>query len=133
MLIIFMIYNDLTKIRNAYAAKHEQVILPYSKLTFNVIKVISKKGYTGEVKKDKDKNSNKEYIKVNLKYNDGVPFIHLLKIISKPGQRIYTQYSDLRKYRQGFGDIIISTSKGIMTGEEAQKNKLGGEIICEVF
>ena len=80
-----------------------------------------------------NKKKTKKDIELTLNYKDGVGAISGLKRISKPGQRIYLPLTKIKKVREGFGISIVSTSKGIMTDKEARKQKLGGEIICEIW
>ena len=75
----------------------------------------------------------KKVIEITLKYNEKVPVISGLKRISKPGQRIYKRAKELKSVKGGCGIAIISTSKGLMTDKEARKQKLGGEVICEIW
>ncbi len=75
----------------------------------------------------------KKVIKIILKYEDKTPAIAGLKKISKPGQRIYLGAREIKPVKSGRGVAIISTSKGLMTGKEAKKQKLGGEVICEIW
>lgn len=129
-----MLYNDLIKIKNAYQARQIEVILPYSKLTHEVVKTLRRRGYLGEVKTIE--GTPKEpfpSLNVELCYTQGVPHLNELRFLSKPGQRLYARQSQLHKVRQGFGDLIVSTPQGIMTASEARKKKIGGEVICEVF
>lgn len=126
-----MIHNDLIKIKNAYLAGQTEVSLPYSTLTQNVVKVLTYRGYVGETNIVK-KGAWQELV-VSLRYAAGVPHLHDLKFLSKPGRRLYARATELHRIRQGFGDVIISTSQGVMTASQAKKKGLGGEMICEVF
>ena len=126
-----MIHNDLVKIKNAYMARQKEVELPYSKLTENVVKVLSSRGYVGEV--ELVQKDDRKALQVQLRYAAGVPHLHELTLLSKAGRRIYAHVSELHRIRQGFGDVIISTSKGVMTASQAKQKRLGGEMICEVF
>lgn len=126
-----MIQNDLIKIKNAYLAKQQRLTLPYSTLTENVVKVLAHRGYIGEVA-IVHKEGKKE-LTVSLRYAAGVPHLHDVKLLSKSGRRLYARASELHRVRQGFGDVIVSTSQGVMTASQAKKKGLGGEIICEVF
>ena len=126
----------LTRIRNAQMAEHMEVIIPFSKLRWAIAKVLeSEKFIKTAVKKKTDKF---EFIKIILKYTEisntqKTPAISGIKRISKEGQRIYLKKDKIRKVKNGYGIAIISTSKGLFTGEEAYKKKLGGEYICEVW
>jgi small subunit ribosomal protein S8 len=124
-----MLYNDLTRIKNAYLAKHNEVHVPYSTLTHSVFTLLSEQGYIGKVTMEKKTRD----IVAELRYTSGVAHLSDLKFVSKPGRRLYARASELHTVRQGYGDLIVSTSQGIMTAREAKKKKLGGELLCEVF
>ncbi len=129
--IMTSISDALTRIRNAQAVEKESVSVPFSNFVFDIAKVLKKEGFVGELKK-KGKQPKKELI-ISLKYQEGDPFISSLKMVSKPGQRIYKGCKDLRKVKGGRGIFVISTSQGVMSDREARKKKAGGEIICEVW
>jgi len=135
------ITDMFNRIRNAQAVFYQTVVIPFSNLKYQIAKTLEKEGFVGAVEK-KGKGAQK-IIQISLKYKkepsasggekNAEPFIFGVKRISKPGQRIYRDYRSLRPVRDGYGITIISTSKGIMTNKEARKNKLGGEVICEVW
>jgi small subunit ribosomal protein S8 len=129
--------NMLTTIRNAQSAAKPTVMLPYSRLKYEIAKILERKGFIAgaEKKSKKLKKTSKirPSIEIELKYKNKVPAISGAKKISKPGQRIYVAASDIKKVKQGQGIGIISTSKGLMTDYEAKKQKVGGEMICEVW
>jgi len=126
------IADMLTRIRNAQAVGQAFTEIPFSKVKFLVAKILVDKGFLKEAKEVRKKD--KKFIKAFLKYRkDKTPAISDLKRISKPGQRIYKKAIEIKKVKSGYGFSIVSTSKGIMTGEEARKNNLGGEILCEIW
>ncbi len=125
------IADMLTRLRNAQQVGKKTVELPFSKFKFELAKIIKRAGYIEEMAKHGKKN--KKILEVVLKYKDKTPAISEIKRISKPGRRIYVSSKDIRPVRQGFGMIIISTSRGLMTDKEAKKQKLGGEVICEIW
>ncbi len=126
------IANMLTQIRNALAVKKQEVILPYSKLKHNLAKLLETQGWVEKV--EEAGMEPKKSLKLMLKYyGDGLSAIAGVKRVSKPGQRIYAKAQDIPKYRLGIGATIISTSKGLMTDQEARKEKMGGEIICQIW
>jgi small subunit ribosomal protein S8 len=126
------ISNMLTSIRNAQAVFHQTVDIPFSVLKYEILKILEKRGFIERAEKKSQKN--KKFIKITLKYNNGVPAISGIKRISKAGQRIYISAQKIRKVKSGYGLAIISTSKkGLITDKEAKKNNLGGEILCEVW
>ncbi len=126
------ITDMLNRIRNASAVSKETVSIPFSKLKYQMAEILHQKGFVSKVEK-KGRSINKT-IEVKLKYDkENNPVILGLKRISKPGQRIYVGSKDIKKVRGGYGIAIISTPKGLMTERDARKNKLGGEILCEIW
>jgi len=121
----------LTRIKNGLRVRKKQVSAPYSKIKVGILKILKDKNLI-EGFKVQENGAKKNFI-IYLKYDEnGEPFIEDLKRISKPGRRVYAGYKDLKPLKRGFAFRIVSTSRGIMTDEEARKRKLGGEIICEV-
>ncbi len=122
----------ITRIKNAGAVGHESLSLPYSKLKAAVADVLERAGYIKYSEK-KGKKTNKT-LTIGLLYKkDGTPRITEAKRISKPGRRIYRGVKEIFPIRYGKGSIILSTSKGIMTGKDAKKAKLGGEALFEIW
>jgi small subunit ribosomal protein S8 len=125
------ISDMLTRIKNAQAVGHPTVEIPFSNFKYELAKILAKNGFIEAVEKKGRKT--KKYFEITLKYKEGMPVISGLKKISKPGQRIYTNFQKIKKVKGGYGVAIISTPKGLMTDKEAKKQKIGGEIICEVW
>lgn len=126
------IANILTLIRNAQAVSKERVKIPFSSLVWEIVKVLERKGFIEEASK-KGRNLNR-FIDLKIKYDeDNKPFIRGLKKVSKQGQRIYIGSKEIRSVKSGYGIVIISTPKGLMTGQEARKKNLGGEILCKIW
>ena len=125
------ISNMLTSIRNALAVGHPTVSVPFSNLKYKIAKILEKEDFIE--KAEKKGKGVKKSLEITLKYDGKVSAISGLKRISKSGQRIYLPYKKIKKVREGFGIAIISTSKGLMTNKEARKQKLGGEVICEIW
>lgn len=125
------ITDMLNRIRNAQLSKLPLVEIPFSKLKQEVAKILAKEGFVGGVETKGRKE--KKVLELTLKYTEGVPAISGLKRISKPGQRIYVDSRKVRKVKGGYGLAILSTSKGLLTDKEARKQKLGGELLCEVW
>jgi len=123
------IADYLTRIRNASRAKHSSTRIPYSRLKENISKVLLERKIIEGYKVNKAGNFKE--IEVTLKDWDREPLA--IKRVSKPGQRIYIGSKNIKAVKNGLGVLILSTSKGIMTGEQARKAKLGGEAICEIF
>ena len=127
---MLQIVNMLTKIKNAQRVKKAIVSIPYSNLKYSLAKILEKEGFVEEVKK---RGRTKKKIIVRLKYDNNLPAIHGIKTISTPGRRLYFKKKDLYLPKAGYGILIISTPKGILTSKEAKKMKVGGEAICEVW
>ncbi len=125
------ITDMLNQIKNAEAVAKTDILIPLSKIKNEIADILSKEGFVGEVKKA-TKGKIKS-LKITLKYNNDIPAMEGFKRVSKPGQRIYEGFANIKKVRGGFGISIISTSKGLMTNKDARYKKLGGEIICKVW
>ena len=126
------ISDMLTRIRNALMAKKSEVVLPYSNFKNSLAKVLQAEGWISKVEL-KETDGFKSLV-LQLKYDPtGEPVISGIKRVSKPGQRIYSSTVAIPKVLGGMGTTIISTSKGLMTDKEARKNKVGGEIVCQVW
>ena len=132
-----MSFNDslsdmLTRIRNAHKVNQSVTHCLSSNLNNNVLKVLKNEGYIRDYKKI-DIREGINQIKIELKYNEGIPVIKRIKRISKPGIRVYSKIKELPKPYGGLGISIISTPKGVMSDQKARANNVGGEILCEVF
>jgi len=125
------ISDMLNRIRNAQAVLKERVDVPFSNLKYEIARVLEEKGFIEKVEK-KGKRT-KRTIEITLRYKDKIPVISGLKMVSKPGQRIYKSFREVRPVKSGYGIAIISTPKGLMTDKEVKKQRLGGEIICEIW
>ena len=122
----------ITRIRNAQMRLLHKVQIPSSKFRVMILEVLKQEGYISDYKILSD-TKNKNTISVDLKYNNGLPVIKEIKRISKPGRRIYAKATSIPKIKNGLGLAIVSTSKGIMTDNDARNQNVGGEIICRVF
>jgi small subunit ribosomal protein S8 len=125
------IADMLTRIRNAIMANHDYVLVPSSKTKLSVIKIFGEGGFIDRYEVLKGKPQ--PMIKVHLKYKDGQSAILGLERVSKPGLRVYVEGREIPRVYGGLGIAILSTSKGIMTGQEAWRQHLGGEILCYVW
>jgi len=126
------IADMLTRIRNAQAVRKETVVFPFSRMKYEIAEIMKRKGFIKEVKSLGRKTGKK--IKVELSYSEqGLPAISGLKMVSRQSQRIYKSAGEIRAVKGGTGISIVTTSKGLMTGKEAKKNNIGGEIICEIW
>ncbi len=125
------IADMLNRIRNAQAVLQPTVDIPFSNLKYEIAKILAKYGFVGKIEKKGKKI--KKIIEITLKYDDKIPAISGLKRISKPGQRIYLPTKKIKRVRGGYGIVIVSTPRGLMADKETRKQRLGGEIICEVW
>ena len=123
----------LTRIRNGQMARLVTVTSPSSKLRVGVLEVLKREGYIENYKEELEESSSHKKLSIELKYVDGQSVIREIKKISKPGRRVYSSIEDLKKYYNGLGIAILSTSKGIMSDYEARLQNVGGEILCSVF
>jgi len=133
--VMYPIANMLTQIMNAQAVNKESVIFPFSKMKFDIANVLQASGYVVgvEKKKRKAKKSEQEFISIVLKYDEHGPAINGVKLVSRPSRRMYIKASQIKPVRSGYGISVISTPKGILNHKEAKKQKLGGEILFEVW
>jgi small subunit ribosomal protein S8 len=130
----------LTRIRNAAAAGISELAMPASKIKIEIAKILAEEGWIqkfeilgAETAKAKADGTFKE-LKIVLKYKkSGRPAITALKRVSKPGLRVYTGKDKMPTVLNGLGIAIISTSRGLMTGKKAKKEKMGGEVVCEIY
>ena len=128
------IADYLTRLRNANSAGHRTVSVPASNLKKEITKILFDQGYILSYKFE-DTSNNQGNIKIALKYDSLTkdPVIKKIQRISTPGLRQYNSSINLPRVLNGLGISIISTSKGVMTGKEAKKNNVGGEVICYVY
>ena len=136
------ITDMLNRIRNAQAVSHSTVSMPFSNLKYEIAKILERENFIEKAEKKGKKT--KKIIEITLKYlsrsgassprgEDKASVIIGLKRISKPGQRIYLSAEKIKRVKGGYGIAIISTSKGLTTDKEARKQKLGGEVLCEIW
>ncbi len=125
--------NMLSQIKNASMVGKEFVELPHSKMNEAVAKVIEKVGFVKEVKVFKEGGAATKSLHIDLAYDKGGKAkIMDIRRVSKPGRRLYASHEEIKRVDPKFGLLVISTPQGVMSGEEARKQKVGGELICEV-
>jgi small subunit ribosomal protein S8 len=127
------IADMLARIKNAYTTNMDTVAIPFSKFKGDIANILDEEGYirSHEIRKEEGIQG---VIKVHLKYNkNGNCAISGLKRISKPGLRVYAEKDKIPKVMGGLGVVIISTSKGVLTGSKAKESGIGGEVICSVW
>lgn len=127
-----IIADSLTRIRNASMRRLEVTTLYYAKIVVSILEVFKTKGFIKDYKvNDKD---GKQSIMVQLAYDDqGKSMINEIKRISKPGRRVYKGRSELKRFKNGYGTIVVSTSKGVIGNDEAYKANVGGEALCSIW
>lgn len=125
------IADMLTEIRNAQVVNKDTVSIPFSNLKYEIAKILKREGFIEKIEKKEKKV--KKYIEITLKYSEKIPAISGLRRVSKPGQRIYLPAKKIKRVRGGYGIVVISTSKGLMTDKESRKQKIGGEVLFEVW
>jgi len=125
------IADMLNRIKNAQTVSRSTVEVPFSNFKYEIAKILEKHGFIEKVEKKGRKV--KRAIVITLKYRDKTPAISGLKRVSKPGQRIYLDLTQIRRVKGGYGLAVISTSKGLMVDKEARKQGLGGEVLCEIW
>src|SRR3954463_4508686 len=122
----------LTRVRNAAKEKHEKLEVPASRLKANIVRVLKEEGYIKNFRLQREEG--RPVIKVYLKYSEkGDAIIQGIRRVSRPGLRRYAGYQEIPKPLGGAGIAIVSTSKGVLTGQKARLAKLGGEVLCEVW
>jgi len=124
----------LTRVRNAARARHQKVAVPWSRLKENIVKILIEEGYLKESKKVKATQGGGDDLVIQLKFDrENRPIITGLKRVSSPGRRVYVGAKGLTPVRKGLGIHVLSTPKGILVDREAQKAKVGGELLCSVW
>jgi small subunit ribosomal protein S8 len=126
------IADMLTRIRNAINAKHAKVDVPASNLKTEIARILKDEGYIADYKVSGE--GVRRSLRIRLKYSTkNEPVITSLQRISKPGRRVYLGRDDIRLVLGGLGLSIISTSKGLMSGQQARKQNMGGEHVCNIY
>ena len=122
----------LTRVRNAYNAKHEMVEVPASKMKQEIVKILLNEGYIKDYKVVPDEKQG--VISIWLKYGDNKKkVLSGIKRVSKPGLRVYAAWDEIPRVLKGLGIAIVSTSKGIMTDKRARREKIGGEVLAYIW
>jgi len=125
------IADMLTRIRNAIMARHDFVLVPASRMKLSIARILKEEGFINDYEVLKGKPHRT--IKVHLKYSDkNQPVLSKLERVSKPGLRVYVERKEIPRVYGGIGIAIISTPKGVMTGQHARRRGLGGELLCYI-
>ena len=126
------IADMLTRIRNAVMVRHDSVLIPASRMKLSIARILKEEGFINDYEVLKGKPHR--VIKVHLKYIDkNQPVISGLERVSKPGLRVYVQKREIPRVYSGLGIAIVSTSKGVMLGQQAWRQGIGGELLCYVW
>lgn len=126
------ISDFLTRIRNASSAGKDECVSPHSKMKAEIARILKEEGFIANLSEAKDDRGHKTLV-VQLKYVNGEPSINGLKRVSRPGLRLYTKSSDIPRVLNGLGVCILTTPKGMMKDRDARRQKLGGEMVCNVW
>ncbi|HOK48313.1 MAG TPA: 30S ribosomal protein S8 [Bryobacteraceae bacterium] len=125
------IADMLTRIRNAIKARHPKVDVPASRLKLEIARILKEEGYILNYKVAEE--GAKKTIKIYLKYHANArPVITELTRVSKPGCRVYVSHDEIPRVVGGLGINILTTPRGVMTGRDAQRQRVGGEILCQI-
>ena len=129
------IADMLARVRNAQMVQHADVRVPSSKIKMAIAKILRDEGFIQDFKVTKDHPQPQLVIKIKYagEWGDRHPVITGLRRISKPGRRVYTRASDIPWVRSGMGVVILSTPKGVLTGQQARRLGVGGEVLCRVW
>lgn len=125
------IADMLTRIRNAIMVGHDSVLVPASRMKLSIAKILKEEGFITDYGVLRGKPQR--MIKIHLKYRDNEPALLGLERVSKPGIRVYVKKHEIPRVYGGLGIAILSTPKGVMTGQEAWRQGLGGELLCYVW
>ena len=125
------ISDMLTRIRNALAANKSELVMPYSKFKHSLANVLLAEGFISGVN---ELPGRVKTLQINLKYdNTGAPVISGIKRVSTPGQRIYLPVTKIPRTNGGFGVTVVSTSRGLLSDKQARKDRVGGEVVCQIW
>ncbi|HEY33475.1 MAG TPA: 30S ribosomal protein S8 [Dehalococcoidia bacterium] len=126
------IADMLTRVRNAVMVRHDSVLIPSSKMKLAIASILKDEGFISDYEVVRDKTQR--VIKVHLKYRDrNEPVISGLERVSKPGLRVYVQKKEIPRVYGGLGIAILSTPEGVMTGQQAWRRGVGGELLCYIW
>ncbi len=126
------IADMLTRIRNAIMARHDSVLIPTSRMKLSIANILKEEGFINDYEVLRGKP--RRVVKIYLKYGDrNQPILSGLERVSKPGLRVNVQQKEIPRVYGGLGVAILSTSKGVMTGQQAWRQRIGGELLCYVW
>lgn len=122
----------LTRLRNASKARLDECVSPHSSLKQNIAAILKAEGYVADFSDGQDEQGHKTLV-VKMKYVNNAPVLTNLTRVSTPGRRLYYRYSEIPRVLNGLGISILSTSKGVLKDQDCRRNKVGGELICNVW
>ena len=126
------ISDMLTRIRNGIQARHDRVELPSSKLKVEIARILKEEGYIANYKATEEEG--RKVLRLYLKYGaNNAPAISCINRVSRPGCRVYVGRNEIQRVLGGLGINILTTPKGVMTGRQARKEGVGGEVLCEIY
>ncbi len=126
-----MYTNLLTQLKNAQAVKKKEIKIFHSRMDEKILELLKENNYIESF--ERKGRGPKKILDIKLKYNDGRGAISGIKLVSKPSRRLYIGYEKMRPVKQGYGLLVISTPKGILTAKEAKKMKVGGEALFQIW
>jgi small subunit ribosomal protein S8 len=127
------IADMLTRIRNGIVSHHDRIELPVSKLKVEIARILKSEGFIRNFSIS-EKEKPQGVLRIDLKYSeDGEPVIHGIERISRPGRRVYRNKQEIPRVLGGLGLAIVSTSRGVLSGHDAVKSGVGGEVLCQIW
>lgn len=128
------IADMLTRVRNGIQSRHDRVELPASKLKVEIARILKAEGFISNFKVAEEEGKPQASLRIYLKYSDdGEPVIHGIERVSRPGRRVYRGKEEIPQVLGGLGLAIVSTSRGVLSGAEAERTGVGGEVLCQVW
>lgn len=128
------ISDMLTRVRNAIQARHTKVDIPASRLKIEIARILKEEGYVTNYSLKTSESSNARTLRIFLRYGPkGESVISHIERVSKPSRRVYVPNDEIARVLGGLGINILSTSQGVMTGKQARRSKIGGEVLCSVY
>lgn len=126
------IADMLSRIRNGMGARHDSINMPASKLKREIARILQQEGFIADYEMVEE--GYQGVLKIKLKYTeDGEPIIHGIERVSRPGRRVYRGKAEIPQVLDGLGVSIVSTSRGVLSGTEASRTGVGGEVLCQVW
>ena len=128
------IADMLTRIRNASLARHEKTLMPASNVKKSIAEILVKEGFIAGVSEVDAEATGHKLLQITLKYGrERISAIDGIRRVSRPGRRVYVRHDRIPRVLSGLGCSILSTSRGVMSDKDARRQKIGGELICEVW